>query len=308
MLLAPELFRIHALAGTRLEGKECNILCEVQRSLRDRVQEEAVAKVARKLWKDKCRGTVKSAEWSESDGLFMFCGKIYVPNDRDLQCCIIEQHHDMRITGHAGHFKTLELVVCNYWWLQMSQYIGIYIKTCDLCNRMKLQHQQPFSELHPPETAVAPWDTISVDFIVELPESHGYDTSMNVVDSVTKCTHLISMHTTITAKGAARLYLRGVRKHHGMPQVALLDRGSQLTPGFTHELYKLLKIKLAVLTAYHPQTNGQTEHVNQELEGYLCIFTSRRQDDCDNLLPLGEFSHNNNVHSSTQQTPFMVDT
>jgi hypothetical protein len=138
-LLAPELFRIHVLAGTRLKGKECNILCEVRHSLRDRVQEEAVAKAARELRKDKGRGTVKSAEWSESDGLLMFHGKSYVPNDRDLWHHIIEQHHDMCIAGHAGRFKTLELVAYNYWWPQMSRYIGIYVKTCD-CNWTKLQH------------------------------------------------------------------------------------------------------------------------------------------------------------------------
>jgi hypothetical protein len=167
-LLAPELFRIHALAGTRLEGEERNILREVQRSLRDGVQEEVVAKVAREFRKD------KSAEWSESDGLLMFHGKIYVPNDRDLRRHIIEQHHDMCIAGHTGRFKTLELVARNYWWPQMSRYIGIYIKTCDLCNRTKLQHRRPFGKLHPSETLAAPWDTISVDFMVELPKSHGY--------------------------------------------------------------------------------------------------------------------------------------
>jgi hypothetical protein len=98
---------------------------------------------------------------------------------------------------------------------------------------------------------------------------------MNVVDSVTKHTHFILMHTTIMAEGAAWLYLREVWKHHETPRVVLSDRGSQLTARFTHELYKLLGIKLATLTAYHPQTDGQTEHVNQELEGYLRMFTSR---------------------------------
>jgi hypothetical protein len=138
-LLTPELFRIHALAGIRLEGDERNILREVRHSLEDDVQEESVAKAARELQKDKSRGTVKSAEWSESDGLLMFRSKIYVPNDRDLRRHIVKQHHDMCITGHAGHFKTLELVSCNYWWLQMSHYIGIYVKHCDLCNRTKVQ-------------------------------------------------------------------------------------------------------------------------------------------------------------------------
>jgi hypothetical protein len=120
------------LAGVRLEGDERNILREVWRSLKDDAQEESVAKAARELRKDKGRGTVKSAEWSESDGLLMFCSKIYVPNDRDLRCRIIEQHHNMCIAGHAGRFKTLELVSRNYWWPQMSRYIGIYVKHCDL--------------------------------------------------------------------------------------------------------------------------------------------------------------------------------
>jgi hypothetical protein len=139
-LLAAELFRIHVLAGARLEGEEHNILQEVWRSLKDDVQEESVAKAARELWKDKGRGTVKSAEWSESDGLLMFHDKIYVPKDRELRRCIIEQHHDAHIARYAGCFKTLELVSRNYWWPQMSCYIGIYIKTSDLCNWMKVQH------------------------------------------------------------------------------------------------------------------------------------------------------------------------
>jgi hypothetical protein len=104
------------------------------------MQEESVAKAARELQKDKGRGTVKSAEWPESDGLLMFHGKIYVPKDRELRHCIFEQYYDMCITRHAGHFKTLELVSCNYWWPQMSCYTSIYVKTCDLCNWTKLQH------------------------------------------------------------------------------------------------------------------------------------------------------------------------
>jgi transposase InsO family protein len=95
------------------------------------------------------------------------------------------------------------------------------------------------------------------------------------------------MHTTINAEDATHLSLREVWKHHGTPQVVLSDRGPQFIARFTHELYKLLGIKLATSMAYHPQTDGQTEHVNQELEGYLCMFTSRQQDDWDDLLPLG---------------------
>jgi hypothetical protein len=128
------------------------------------------------------------------------------------------------------------------------------------------------------------------------------------VDSVSKQAHLIPTHTTINVEGATQLYLREVWKHHGLPQAVLSDQGSQFIAEFTCELYRLLGIKLVISTAYHPQTDGQTEHVNQELKGYLQIFTSQRQDDWDKLLPLGKFAHNNHVHSSTQHTPFMIDT
>jgi hypothetical protein len=268
-LLAPELFRIHALAGIRLEGNECNILREVRCSLKDDVQEESVMKAARELQKDKSRGTVKSAEWLESDGLLMFCSKIHVPKDRELRCRIIKQHHDTCIAGHAGCFKTLQLASCNYWWPQMSRYIGIYVKHCDLCNRTKVQHRRPISELHRLETLEAPWDMINVDFIVKLPESHEYDAIMCIINSLTKCMHFILMHTTINVEGTALLFFKEVWEHHGTPQVVVSDRGPQFIARFTCELYKFLGIKLAMSMAYHPQTDSQTERVNQVLEGYL---------------------------------------
>jgi hypothetical protein len=171
-----------------------------------------------------------------------------------------------------------------------------------------VQRRRPIGELHPSETPDAPWEVISVDFIVELPESHGYDAIMCVVDSLTKRAHFIPTHTTLNAEGTALLFLKEVWKHHGTPRVVVSDRGPQFIAAFTRELYKLLGIKLAMLTAYHPQTDGQTEHINQVLEGYLHTFTSQQQDDWDGLLPMGEFFYNNSVHSSTQQTPFMVDT
>jgi hypothetical protein len=204
------------------------------------VQEKLVVKAARELRKDKGRGTVKSTEWSESDGLLMFCGRIYVPNDRDLRCRIIEQHHNMCIAGHAGRFKTLELVSRNYWWPQMSRYIGTYVKTYDLCNHTKVQRRRPIAELDPSETPDTPWDTIIVNFIVKLPKSHGYDTIMCVVNSLMKRAHFIPMHTTINVEGTALLFLKEVW-NHGTPRVVISDRGPQFIAGFTQELYKLLE-------------------------------------------------------------------
>jgi transposase InsO family protein len=116
------------------------------------------------------------------------------------------------------------------------------------------------------------------------------------------------MHTTLNAEGTALLFFKEVWKHHGTPRVVVSDRGPQFVATFTRELYKRLGIKLAMSTAYHPQTDGQTECVNQVIEGYLRTFTSRQQDNWDDLLPSGEFHYHNSVHTSTQQTPFMLDT
>ena len=112
----------------------------------------------------------------------------------------------------------------------------------------------------------------------------------------------------ITATGTAQLYLQHVWKHHRLPRRVVSDRGPQFVAEFTKELYRLLRIKLAATTMYHPQGDGQTERVNQELEQYLRLFVNQRQNDWDNLLPLAEFQYNNHVHTATQNIPFLLDT
>ena len=134
---------------------------------------------------------------------------------------------------------------------------------------------------------------------MELSLSSGYDAVMTVVDSVLKWAHFIPIHTMVTAEGAARLFLHQVWKLHGLPKCVILDHGPQFVACFTKELYCLLGIKLASSIAWHPQTNGQTEHINQELDQYLWLFVNKQQDNWYDLLPMAEFQHNNHVHSTT---------
>jgi len=147
-----------------------------------------------------------------------------------------------------------------------------------------------------------------VDFIVELLLSSGHDAVMTVVDSVSKQAHFILTHTMVIAEGAARLFLYQVWKLYGLPTCVVLDRGPQFVARFTRELYCLLGIKLASSTAWHPQTDGQMEYINQELDQYLQLFVNERQDDWYDLLFLVEFQHNNHVYSTTQQPLFLLDT
>jgi len=131
---------------------------------------------------------------------------------------------------------------------------------------------------------------------------------MTVVDSVSKRVHFVPTHTMVTAEGAARLFLHHVWKLHGLPKRVVSDRGPQFVASFTKELYRLLGVRLSSSTAWHPQTDGQTERVNQELNQFLRLFVNERQNNWYDLLPIAEFQHNNHVHSATQQPPFLLDT
>jgi hypothetical protein len=307
-LLTPDVFRIHALAAIKFDGEEKDILRDIRRGTWNTDLEEPVAKAARELRQSPSRKSVRSAEWTLENDLLMFRGKIYVPNDKDLRRRIVEQHHDSHVAGHPGRFKTLELISRNYWWPGLSRYVGLYTKTCDLCGRTNPIRRKPIGELHPCDIPNDRWEVVSVDFVGELPKSKGFDAIMNVVDVLGKRAHFSATHTTCSAEESANIFYRDVWKLHGLPLEVRSDRGPQFASEFKRELYRLLGIKQSLSTAYHPQTDGQTERVNQEMEGALRKLVNERQDDWVDVLPLVEFGYNNHIHSSTQQTPFMFDT
>jgi hypothetical protein len=147
-----------------------------------------------------------------------------------------------------------------------------------------------------------------VDVIGELPLSRGFDAILVVVDRLSKRIHAIPTTTQMDSSGMARLFLEHVWRHHGLPDEIISDRGPTFVSRFSRELSELLGIKTTPSTAYHPQTDGQTERVNQEIETYLRVFVNHRQDNWADWIPIAEFSYNNRVHSATHHTPFELDT
>jgi hypothetical protein len=146
-----------------------------------------------------------------------------------------------------------------------------------------------------------------MDFVTGLPESEGYDAIMVVVDRLTKMRHLLPCNTTVNSEDVAQLYLRNIWKLHGLPTHVTSDRGTQFTAKFWRALCKHLDIEARMSTAFHPETDGQTERLNAVMEQYLRGYVSYQQDDWVKWLPMAEFSANNQVSASTKATPFFAN-
>src|SRR5258705_3128195 len=189
----------------------------------------------------------------------------------------------------------------------MAASIGRYVRSCDMCQRTKTFPAKLQGELTPNEIPARPWQIISTDLISQLPESQGYDSVLVVVDRFSKMMHAMPTMTTVTAEGVARLLRDNIWKLHGLPEKVLSDRGLQFASHMMRELNRLLGIKTATSTAFHPQTDGQMERINQEIEQYLRLFVEHRQSDWMDWLPMAEFSYNNRMQAATKNTPFMLN-
>src|SRR5882672_459620 len=190
----------------------------------------------------------------------------------------------------------------------MGCYVADYVKGCNLCNHMKTFPVSPTGNLMPNQVPDHRWQVISVNLITELLPSQGYNTIMVGVDHLSKRAHVMPTTSDVTAAGVARFFRDHVWKLHGLPEEVISDRGTQFISNFTQSLSQLLGIRVAASTAYHPQTDGQTEQVNQAVEQFLRLFINQRQDDCYEWLAIAEFAYNDRIHASTRSSPFMMDT
>ena len=244
-----------------------------------------------------------TALWEEDDGFVYYKGKLYVPNDRGLCKDIVKSCHDSVTTGHPGKNRTIELVSQYYWWPRMAGFISAYVEGCNKCQRYR-KDIHPKAQIQLQEVPEGPWQIIGVDLIGPLPLSKGKDMILNIVDHYTKQIHLFPVTSQIMANGVASIYFEQVFPLHGIPKKIISDRGPQFAARSMQALYKRLGIDAGLTTAYHPQANGQVERKNQEVEVYLHLFISKRQDDWVELLPTAEFVINSRLNSATGHTLF----
>ncbi|VDC04626.1 unnamed protein product [Peniophora sp. CBMAI 1063] len=247
------------------------------------------------------------ADYVLEDGVVRTRGLIVVPDEEEIRHDILRLCHDSAPAGHPGEKKTLALVARTYYWPGMSTYVERYVSGCPTCQQSKPRARKPTGPLQPLEIPTGPWQHISADFIVKLPVSNGTDSILVVVDKLLKRARFFPVNETITAPEVADIFFERIWCERGTPYKLVSDRGTQFVSRFMQRLLQRLGIKSARSTSYHPQSDGQTEHVNQDLETYLRMFVNYYQDDWASWLPLAEFAYNSRVHSSTGVSPFYAE-
>ncbi|SYW79653.1 uncharacterized protein UHO2_04296 [Ustilago hordei] len=228
-----------------------------------------------------------------------------------LRFMVMTQCHDGITAGHVGRDATIKAAQRHYWWPNMTAWIADYVASCPVCARYKAPRHRPYGLLQPLATPDRPWGSISLDFIEGLPtskkyDSKTYDSILVIVDRLTKFAILAPTHKTVTAKQTAVLLYGHMVRLFGYPDHMVSDRGRQFISGAWKAFAEQMGVKHSLSTAYHPQTDGQTERVNQVIEQYLRMYCNYEQNDWANLLDTAAFVYNNTVHNSIGVSPFFA--
>jgi transposase InsO family protein len=245
---------------------------------------------------------------SVEDGVLYRKERMWIPDDKELIKKVLESEHDAKIAGHFGQDKTIELIRRNFWWPKMDEQIIDYVRSCPQCQKDKAARHQKYGLLQPLELPYAPWQSIAMDFITDLPESSGCDQLWVVVDRFTKMAHFIPLQKDgKTTADLVKIFAREIWKLHGLPLDIISDRDSRFTSSTWKVFLGTLGIKPRMSTAFHPQTDGQTERLNQTIEAYLRSFVNHEMNDWVDLLPMAEFAYNNSVTTATGLSPFYAN-
>jgi len=252
----------------------------------------------------KVQGDKKQSTLKIQDGLLYKNGRLWITGSVIQE--VMESEHDTKVAGHMGQDKSIELIRRNFWWPKINEQIIDFVSSCPECQKNKTARHQPYGLSSPLELAYAPWQSIAMDFITDLPLSDGHDQLWVVINRFTKMAHFIPLQEK-TASDLARIFAKEVWRFHGTPTDIVSDRDSRFTSEVWQEFLKILGIRPRMSTAFHPQTDGQTERVNQTIETYLRAFVGHEQDDWARLTPMAEFAYNNSVTMGNGISPFYAN-
>ena len=242
--------------------------------------------------------------YSLQTGLIRFKDKIWIGSNSALQTKLIAALHSSAVGGHSGQLATYHRVKKLFSWKGLKKDVEEFVKQCLVCQQVKHLNTHSPGLLQPLPIPQGVWQDISLDFIEGLPKSDGHEVILVVVDRFTKYAHFFALKHPYSAITVAKVLYDGVIKLHGMPQTMVSDRDKVFTSQVWTELFKLVGVQLRFSTAYHPQTDGQTERVNQCLEMYLRCAVSDNPKQWRSWLAQAEFWYNTNFHSALGCSPF----
>ena len=232
--------------------------------------------------------------------------KMYVPESLRLR--MLNMFHDSAWAGHVGQRATYALLKKQCYWPDMKEEVVNYVQSCIICQRNRPEYKKMAGLLQPLPIPSAPWESISMDFIMGLPKSRSYDSILVVVDQFSKMASFIPTHEKVSANQVAELLFANVFKNWGMPLDMLSDRDPKFVAKFWRSLFDIMGAQLLRSSAYHSHTDGQTERVNLVLEEYLRGYVKPDQTNWSELLYMAEFRYNSQVHSATGFSPFFLAT
>ncbi|GJT88734.1 putative reverse transcriptase domain-containing protein [Tanacetum coccineum] len=240
-----------------------------------------------------------------NDGALYYLDRIWVPLKGDVRTLIIDEAHKSKYFVNPRADKMYYDLRDGYWWAGMKKDITIYVSRCLTCLKVKAEHQRPSGLLQQPEIPEWKWEGIAMDFMTKLPRTiSGHDTIWVIMDQLTKSAYFLPMREDYKMDRLARLYLNEIVSRHGVPISIIPDRDSRFMSRFWQSMQEALGTRLDMSTAYHPQTDGQSEHTIHTLEDMLRACVLDFGGSWDVHLPLVEFPYNNSYHSSMRCAPF----
>ncbi|CAJ2651899.1 unnamed protein product [Trifolium pratense] len=241
----------------------------------------------------------------DENGVVRFHGRVCVPDVPEMKKMILEEGHRSGMSIHPGVTKMYQDLKKLFWWPGMKRQISEFVYACLVCQKSKIEHQKPSGLLQPLFIPEWKWDSIAMDFVGGLPKTtKGYEVIWVVVDRLTKCAHFIAIKKGTLVPKLAEIYVEQIVKLHGIPSSIVSDRDPRFTSRFWESLQEALGTKLRLSSAYHPQTDGQSERTIQSLEDLLRACVLEQGVSWDSCLPLIEFTYNNSFHSSIGMAPF----
>jgi transposase InsO family protein len=244
--------------------------------------------------------------YSLVQGIIRYKGRVWLESSKAIQQQVLSAFHASPVGGHSGAPATYSRLKQLFFWHGMKADVWRMVQSCSVCLQAKPDHARYPGLLQPLPVPSASWEIISMDFVEGLPTSGSANAILVVVDKFSKFAHFIALKHPFTAQTVAQLFLDNIYCLHGLPKSIISDRDKIFTSQFWQSLFKAAGTNLCLSSSYHPQSDGQTERVNQCLETFLRCFVHSCPSQWRRWLSLAEYWYNTSLHSALGRSPFEV--